>query len=252
MYGRQQHLISVSLNAPRKTNISVVADTKMMTVGKDGSIDLVPTDAELELSDFPTRCRMFLKDAKDGSDVYSGGAFTLTSTQGAPSLYALSQTRLVTPTSTGSPKSNNPSPTADATGVDGMSTSNTSPRLGSESPSASAGDTGDATAAASAASSSGALGAGARAGIIISVIIGVLFLAVGLVFFVRNRRKGRNNLLGRSGGDGAQEKFVLDLPPAPVTGEDLVVPPPVSTTTNRNSEDWRRFFGSATAAHSGK
>lgn len=217
-----------------------------MTVGKDGSIDVVPTDAELELSEFPTRCRMSLKDAKDGSDVYNGGAFTLTSTQGAPSLYALSQTRLVTPTSTGSPQSNHPSPTADATGLDGMSTSNTMPGLGSESPSAGAGDSGDSIAAAS-----GARGAGARAGIIIAVVVGVIALAVGLVFCVRNRRKGRT-LLGRSGGDDAREKYVLDLPPAPVTGEDLVVPPSVSATTNRNSEDWRRFFGSATAAHSGK
>ena len=205
-----------------------------MIVGKDGSIEVIPTEAEPEISKFPTRCRMLLRDANDESNVYTGGAFTLTSTQGAPSFYALSQTHLVTPTST----QFTAEPTANATGVDGMSISSSMPRLGNESSSASPADTDN--------PASSALGAGARAGIIVSIIVGVLGLAIAMVFCMRNRRKVRKFLTRSSEGDGIQGKQISEKPPVSFSTENSNRSSTESPTTSRSSEDWRKFFGNAT------
>ncbi|OAP56510.1 hypothetical protein AYL99_09689 [Fonsecaea erecta] len=216
-------------------------------IESNGTYAIAPIQAGMQIAQFPTYCNFMLCDAQNRTDSTTAAGFTMVSTQGIATTYALAATRAATTSAsvTGKSAKSSTQPLA-ATGTAIMS---------------SAGASAAAETAVSSTSRSAGLGSGAKAGIAIGVILGIVALIAAIFFCLRTKRrmkKVENMVTLRSTASSVDlapsEKAVLE-DPAPVSS----TPTPIRSSSpgndgsrvavfkigenHRNSEDWRRFFG---------
>ncbi|KIW80754.1 hypothetical protein Z517_07370 [Fonsecaea pedrosoi CBS 271.37] len=205
-----------------------------------GTYAIAPVQAGMQLPRFPTYCNFLLCDSQNKTDSTTAAGFTMVSTQGIATTYALAATRAATTS-------------ASTTG--GSSTASGAANMSSPSASAAA------ETAVSSTSHSAGLGSGAKAGIAIGVTLGTLALIAVIFFYLRMKR--RMNKLENMVSLRSTVSSSVDLAPSekaavgnPTTASPT--PVPLSSLSNndgtgvaifktgdnhRNSEDWRRFFG---------
>ncbi|KAI1610506.1 hypothetical protein EDD36DRAFT_327560 [Exophiala viscosa] len=216
-----------------------------------GAIAIAPIHAGMAISHFPVSCNMLLYDASNRSDFKTGGAFTMISTQGVVSTFAMTISTAITPLTTKAQSE----PTSESLGAADKSSLSTSLSATTSATTAMVASTAGRTSASSAASATSGLSGGARAGIAVGAIIGV-FAMIATTFFLF-RLKHRTNRAGTmvhagmtaSAVTGPSSKKVIT--PILVTTTRLRSPSAGGRVTvfkigqhnRRHSEDWRRFFG---------
>ncbi|KIW24011.1 uncharacterized protein PV07_09750 [Cladophialophora immunda] len=214
-------------------------------IQSNGTYAIAPIQAGMQIPHYPTYCNFMLCDAQNKTDSTTAAGFTMVSTQGIATTYALAATRAATSSATQTPTGSEQAPTA--TGVANLSSS----------PGASAA----AETAVSSASHTTGIGNGAKAGIAIGVILGIIALITAIFFCLRKRRqlhKIGDMVTLRSTASSvdiaAPSEKVAVADSAPVSTAALPSTPspdndgsPVTGfkmgENHRNSEDWRRFFG---------
>ena len=201
----------------------------------------------MSIPQFPTFCNFMLCNVENSTDYTTGHGFTMVSTQGVATTYALANTQTSTiPTST--------------TRTSKISTSTATPtksiRTGVANVSST---TASQTAMASAVTSNG-LSDGAKAGIALGVILGIAALIVAVFFFIRMKRridKLESMVTLRSaassvnvaptekaaGADSLASPRPLPWPSPPPDGCIPRIELFKIGESHRNSEDWRHFFG---------
>lgn len=217
-------------------------------VARNGTYAIAPIQAGMEVSQFPSNCNFMLGDANNSTDYTTGVGFKMVSTTGARVTYAMAATKSSLPSTTESGGSE--AATAKPTDSTTHSVQSTTPP-GAADISPSSVYAAGATAIASA-PSSGSLSDGAKAGVSISVILGVFAIIAATIFFMRRKRRTdkletmetlRN---AATSVDTVQsEKTVVEEDPAaaPVPPKDVSNVAFKVVENHRNSEDWRRFFG---------
>ena len=224
-----------------------------VAVQPNGTYAIAPIQAGMQIPTFPTFCNFMLINANNNSDYTTAAGFTMVSTQGIPTTYASTVTQTAAFTkpisiSTATHFSSTSASTASSTTVAGV----TSPASGE-------------TTVPSEHQSTG-LSGGAKAGIAIGVILGISVLAA-VVFLVFMRHKRRKDKLENMAAlrSTASSVNLLRAEKAAATNRATPSPSPVPTPSpppdissprvevfkigesNRNSEDWRRFFGNGKA-----
>lgn len=211
----------------------------------------------MDIPEFPVQCLFVIEDAKNADDAQTGAGFTMVSTEGVASTYALQGTVAASSaTKTGS----NASATTDADSTTGLGSGTTLPS-GAQGASTATGSNSSETGVA--ASSDSSLSPGAKAGLAIGIILAVIAVLAGVFFFFRrSKRQMQMQRLNSTAGVSPREKAGVTGPTAVASGartseaqdtgpETLATPTFHSQFNNRNSEDWRRFFGSAGGAREG-
>lgn len=223
------------------------------SVSSDGTYAIAPIQSEMDIPKFPTFCQFMIEDANNHADAVTGAGFTMVSTKGVASTYAL-QATVAAPsaTQTGSSESST---------TDANSTTSTTSPTGGEGTSNPTGSSAAQTGVASA--SSGALSPGAKGGLAIGIIVAVVAVLAGVFFFFRRSRRQMQRLdstartsptekaaAAAAVASGAQQSNAQtnEQESGP---ETMVTPTFQSEPNNRNSEDWRRFFGSAAMSRRG-
>lgn len=225
--------------------------SQICTVSSEGTYAIAPIQADLDIPDFPVGCYFMIEDAKNAADAVSGARFTMASTKGVASTYGLEATvaaSSATKTGTGA------SATTDADSSNGTATGSISASGGQGASSATGSNAVQTGVAAASSSSDGSLSSGAKAGLAIGIILAVIAILAGVFFFFRRSKRQMQRLDSNAGANttekvaaaaagagagGARPSDVND------TGPETLVTPAFSTqANNRNSEDWRRFFGS--------
>jgi hypothetical protein len=202
----------------------------------------------MDIPKFPVSCHFMIEDANNGKDAETGAGFTMISTKGVASTYAL-QATVASPSAT-------QTGTSESGTTDGSSTTGTASLSGGEGTSNPTGSSAAQTAVA--ASAPGSLSPGAKGGLAIGIIIAVVAVLAGIFFYFRRTRRQMQRLdstakasmsekaaaaAAASGAHQANPQGNAQEPGA----ETLVAPSFQPQANNRNSEDWRRFFGNAGA-----
>jgi len=205
----------------------------------------------MDIPEFPTFCQLMIEDANNRADVVSGAGFTMVSTKGVASTYALQATVAG----------------ASATETAGSGSSTAVSNLSTGTASMTASPTGSSAAQTEVAStSSGALSPGAKGGLAIGIIVAVLAVLAGVFFFFRRSRRQMQRLDSTARASPTEKAAAAATTAAAATDlrqtnlqtnepgsgpETIVTPTFQSEPNNRNSEDWRRFFGSAAVSRRG-
>ncbi|KIW66083.1 hypothetical protein PV04_08288 [Phialophora macrospora] len=222
---------------------------KINQMESNGTYAIAPIQAGMQIPHFPTYCNFMLCNAENSTDYTTGAGFTMVSTQGIATTYALAATQAATASSSTTNTSKSPIPTAiqtdsDLTGAAAVSSS-----------------TATQTAAPSTSHSEG-LSGGAKAGIAIGVIIGISALIAAAFFFMRMKRridKLETMVTLRSAASSVDRTPLEKSTTAGASAASQIAapspsPPPPDGCgprievfkigdSHRNSEDWRRFFG---------
>lgn len=222
--------------------------TDIAPVSSEGTYAIAPIQAEMDIPSFPVPCYFMIEDAKNAMDATTGAGFTMVSTKGVISTYALQATvaaSSATQTGTSESSTTNPSLT---TGTASLS--------GGEGASNPTGSSAAQTAAAS--SAPGTLSPGAKGGLAIGIIIAVVAILAAIFFYFRRSRSQMQRLdstakasmtekaAAAAVASGVQQTNTPGNAPEP-GAETMVTPVFQPQANHRNSEDWRRFFGSAVA-----
>lgn len=212
----------------------------------------------MQIPQFPTWCNLMLCDSDNSTDYTTGVGFTMLSTTGTATTYAMAVTHSTSPSTT--LDANTQSHTATKSRTDSIPPVGlTSAAAVSSAITSSAGE----TSVVSPSTSSG-LTDGAKAGIAIGVILGICALAAMIFFFIRMKRrvdKLEDMVALRSTASSVNlarsEKHALEEYTAvtPTPASPMPTPTPAreaqeapqgilkASESHRNSEDWRRFFG---------
>ncbi len=213
----------------------------------NGTYAIAPIQAGMDIPQFPTYCNFMLCNAENNTDYTTGPGFTMISTQGLATTYALAATQASTYHSSTS-KTSSLSPST-ATSTNSALTSAASVTS----------STATQTALASTVNSTG-LSGGAKAGIAIGVLLGIAAIIVAFFFFMRMKRRIdkletmvalRSTASSVNVTPGEKSAIASSLAsPRPLPSPS---PPPDGCgprmemfkigESHRNSEDWRRFFG---------
>ncbi|KIX99656.1 uncharacterized protein Z520_04291 [Fonsecaea multimorphosa CBS 102226] len=218
-------------------------------IESNGTYAIAPIQAGMQIPQFPTYCNLKLCDAQNSTDSTTAAGFTMISTQGIATTFALAATRAATTSA---------SVTGDST-MATISSTQASASTGAAimtSPGASAA----AETAVSSTPRSGGLGNGAKAGIAIGVILGIIALIAAIFFYLRTKRRmkevGNMETLRSTASSvdvALSEKTAVE-DPAPSSSASTPLPSSAENDgsraavfkiggNHRNSEDWRRFFG---------
>jgi hypothetical protein len=218
-------------------------------VESNGTYAIAPIQAGMQIPHFPTLCNFMLCNAENSTDYTTGAGFTMVSTQGAATTYALAATQAATALSSATNTLKSPIATA----------SQTDPDLSGAA--AVSSSTANQTAVPSTNHSDG-LSGGAKAGIAIGVILGISALVAAAFFFFRMKRRidkletmvtlrsaassvDRTPLeKGTAAGAAATSPNAAPSPSPPPDGCGPRIEVFKIGDSHRNSEDWRRFFGS--------
>ncbi|EXJ57457.1 hypothetical protein A1O7_07805 [Cladophialophora yegresii CBS 114405] len=211
----------------------------------NGTYAIAPIQAGMEIPYFPSHCNFVLCNAENNTDYTTGAGFTMVSTKGPATTYALA----VTQAATASPSAGN-SPTSTVSHTESITTG--AAVVTSSTP--------DQTAAPASNHSDG-LSSGGKAGIAIGVILGVALIAAIFFYFRMKRRIDRlESMITLRSATSSVDR----TPSEKGTTAGAVATPAVTAASpspspdgcgprievfkigdNRNSEDWRRFFGNA-------
>ncbi|KIW93717.1 uncharacterized protein Z519_05031 [Cladophialophora bantiana CBS 173.52] len=213
-------------------------------IQSSGTYAIAPIQAGMKIPQFPTYCNFMLCDSQNKTDSTTAAGFTMISTQGIATTYALAATRTA---STPTPATQSPQGSAQTPAAMG-------PTVMSSSAASAAAET-----AVASTSTSAGLGNGAKAGIAIGVILGICALIAASLFYLRIGRrtnKLENMVILRSTASSvdlvASEKLAVEKPAAASQAPVPLHSPPNNGSgiaafkvegNHRNSEDWRRFFG---------
>ncbi|KEF52381.1 uncharacterized protein A1O9_11622 [Exophiala aquamarina CBS 119918] len=212
-------------------------------ISSDGTYAIAPIQAEMDIPNFPASCHFMIEDANNHADAVTGAGFTMVSTKGVASTYAL-QATVAAPSATHTGSGARPT-------VDASSTTGTASPTGGEGTSNLTGSSAAQTGVAPA--SSGGLSPGAKGGLAIGIIAAVLAVLAGVFLFFRRSRKQMQRLDSTARTSPTEKAAAasgapqINTQPTERKSKQEPIASPIfqSEPNNRNSEDWRRFFGSA-------
>ncbi|ETI25492.1 hypothetical protein G647_02265 [Cladophialophora carrionii CBS 160.54] len=221
---------------------------RMNKLQSNGTYAIAPIQAGMQIPHFPTYCNFMLCDAENSTDYTTGAGFTMISTKGIATTYALAVTQAATtsPSGVNSPISTVSHTESTLTGAAAV-TSSTAVQT-----------------AVPSSSHSDVLSSGAKAGIAIGVILGVALIVAAFCFIRIKRRIDKLETMvtlrstassvdrtpsekGTTAGVVATPTAVAASPSPPPDGCGPRIEVFKIGDSHRNSEDWRRFFGNGKA-----